>query len=105
MFILMYFLALPRGLRQFRKLNHLKKSGTPDRSTQSLCFLPRVSHQRDNQVLTFRQWTALKGISARTGRRILSAPSAPIVTRLSARRIGITVVNNRTWQASRERVS
>ena len=59
----------------------------------------------DNQVLTFKQWTALNGISARTGRRILAAPGAPIVTRLSPRRIGITVANNRRWQASRERAS
>jgi len=59
----------------------------------------------DNQVLTFKQWTALNGISARTGRRILAAPGAPIVTRLSARRFGITVANNRRWQASRERAS
>jgi hypothetical protein len=42
--------TLPGGLRQFRKFNHLKKSGTPDRSTQSLCFLPRVS-RRDTQLL------------------------------------------------------
>ena len=59
----------------------------------------------DNQVLTFRQWAALNGISARTGRRILAAPGGPIVTRLSPRRIGITVANNRQWQASRERAS
>ena len=59
----------------------------------------------DNRVLTFKQWTALNGISARTGRRILKAPGGPIVTRLSARRIGITVANNRRWQASRERAS
>jgi len=56
----------------------------------------------DNQVLTFRQWAALNGISARTGRRILAAPGGPIVTRLSARRFGITVANNRRWQQSRE---
>jgi hypothetical protein len=56
----------------------------------------------DHQVLTFQQWIALNGISPRTGRRILNAPGAPIVTRLSPRRIGITVANNRAWQASRE---
>jgi hypothetical protein len=59
----------------------------------------------DNQVLTFKQWTALNGISARTGRRILKALGGPTVTRLSPRRIGITVANNRRWQASRERAS
>jgi hypothetical protein len=59
----------------------------------------------DNQVLTFKQWIALNNISARTGRRIISAPGGPIVTRLSARRFGITVAHNRVWQASRQRAS
>jgi len=37
-------LALPRGLHQSRKFNHLKTSGTSDPSTQSLCILSRGSH-------------------------------------------------------------
>jgi hypothetical protein len=58
----------------------------------------------DSQVLTLRQWCALNNISLRTGRRILSAPGGPIITQLSAKRVGITVANNRSWQQSRERV-
>jgi hypothetical protein len=57
----------------------------------------------DDAVLTFREWCALNGFSPRTGRRILDAPGAPIVTRLSPRRIGITRGNNRAWQASKAR--
>jgi hypothetical protein len=53
------------------------------------------------RVLTFAQWCALNGISAATGRRILASGLGPIVTRLSARRIGITVGNNAAWQESR----
>src|SRR5262249_7739518 len=37
-------LALPRGLRRPSEFNHLAKSGTHNRSTQSLGFLPPVSH-------------------------------------------------------------
>jgi len=37
-------LALPRGLRRPCEFKHLAKSGTPNRSTQSLGFLPPVSH-------------------------------------------------------------
>ena len=37
-------LALPRGLRRPSEFNHLAKSGTPNRSTQSLGFLPPLSH-------------------------------------------------------------
>jgi hypothetical protein len=57
----------------------------------------------DDRVLTFRQWCDVNGFSERTGRRILAAGGGPIVTDLSARRIGITIANNRAWQASRAR--
>jgi hypothetical protein len=57
----------------------------------------------DNRVLSFRQWCALNGVSARTGRRILASGAGPVVTQLSARRIGITIRANREWQAARER--
>ena len=57
----------------------------------------------DSQVLTFVEWCRLNRLSERTGRRILDGPNPPTITDLSARRIGITVRNNRLWQASRER--
>jgi hypothetical protein len=38
-------MALPRGQRQPSKNNHLAESGTPNHSTGSLGFPPRVSHQ------------------------------------------------------------
>jgi hypothetical protein len=63
--------------------------------------LPAILH--DPQVLTFRQWCALNNFSARTGRRIFQSGAGPIITQLSAQRAGITVANNRAWQASRER--
>jgi hypothetical protein len=56
-----------------------------------------------DQVLTFPQWCALNNLSERTGRRILAAGKGPVITELSPQRIGITVGNNKTWQASRAR--
>ena len=56
----------------------------------------------DDQVLTFAEWCALNGISSRTGRRILESPDAPLIVRLSPRRIGIRVAANRAWQHARE---
>jgi hypothetical protein len=64
--------------------------------------LPATLH--DDQVLTFRQWTALNNISPRTGRRILKAPGAPVVTQLSARRIGIKVRHTVLAAIARARV-
>ncbi len=57
----------------------------------------------DNRVLSLRQWCRLNGISYATGRRIIAAGEGPIVTQLSPRRMGVTIGNNRAWQASRAR--
>jgi hypothetical protein len=53
------------------------------------------------RVMSFAQWCALNGISPATGRRLLRSGRGPIVTRLSDRRIGITVGANVAWQAKR----
>jgi hypothetical protein len=60
-----------------------------------------MSH--DNQILTLAEWAALNRISMRTVRRILASGTGPVVTRMSPRRIGISVGNNARWQAARER--
>jgi hypothetical protein len=55
----------------------------------------------EHRVLSFSDWCDLCAISPATGRRILASGQGPIVTRLSARRIGITVGANAAWLASR----
>jgi hypothetical protein len=62
-----------------------------------------LSPLHDDQVLTFFEWCQLNRISERTGRRILAGPDGPTVTLMSAKRVGITIANNRRWQKSRER--
>jgi hypothetical protein len=64
---------------------------------------PPLSMLLDSQVLTFAEWCRLNRFSKRNGRRILSSGKGPIVTQLSARRIGVTIGNDRAWKASRER--
>ena len=56
-----------------------------------------------NKILTFTQWCELNTISPRSGRRIIARGEGPVVTQLTAKRIGITVGNNARWQASRAR--
>ena len=63
----------------------------------------QLHHDNDHRVLSFRDWCQINGISQATGRRIIAAGQGPVVTRLSVRRIGITIANNRVWQASRAR--
>jgi hypothetical protein len=53
-----------------------------------------------HRVLSFLDWCWLNGISPATGRRILKSGKGPAITRLSTRRIGITVGNNAAWQAA-----
>jgi hypothetical protein len=57
----------------------------------------------DYRVLSFNQWCDLNGFSKATGRRIINAGTGPVITQLSPRRIGVTLGNNRRWQASRAR--
>jgi hypothetical protein len=57
----------------------------------------------DDQILSIAEWCVLNRISRRTGTRILAGPDGPIVTQLSAKRIGITRGNNAKWQRSRGR--
>jgi hypothetical protein len=56
----------------------------------------------EDRVMSFKQWCLLNGFSERTGRRILDGRDGPTITRLSPRRIGVSVRNNRIWQQSRE---
>jgi len=57
----------------------------------------------DQRVMTIPQWAEVNGFSIWTAQRLLKAGKGPPITQISDRRIGITVGNNRKWQASRER--
>ena len=65
----------------------------------------RMRNLNDCRVLSVREWCELNNISVRTGRRLIASPDGPRVTRISTRRVGITIANNRAWQQSRERSS
>ena len=86
----------------FHRSNKRKQSAGGGSDLEPTIVLPALLN--DGQVLTLRQWCVLNNVSLRTGRRIISAPGGPIITQLSAKRVGITVANNRSWQQSRERV-
>lgn len=52
-------------------------------------------------VLSFDEWCRLNGFSRSTGERMVKAGQGPVFVQLSARRKGVTVAENRRWQASR----
>jgi hypothetical protein len=62
-----------------------------------------ANRDNDHRILSFREWCELNGFSPATGRRVISSADGPVVTQLSARRIGITIANNRAWQAAHAR--
>jgi hypothetical protein len=51
----------------------------------------------DDRVVPFREWCAEKGICVATGRRLIASGRGPKITRLSERRIGIRVRDDREW--------
>jgi hypothetical protein len=55
----------------------------------------------DDCVLTFDEWCELNGFSRSTGQRIVASGTGPTFVRLSARRKGVTIGENRRWLASR----
>jgi len=54
-------------------------------------------------VLTVKEFAAAISVSERQGKDILASDDGPVVTRLSARRIGITRANLRAWLEARSR--
>jgi hypothetical protein len=85
--------------------SHAKQKRRKRKRKQPLSLEPFLLKQPllDEQVLSFKQWCQLNSIGERNGRRILKSGNGPVVTRLSDRRIGITVGNNRRWQEARAR--
>ena len=54
----------------------------------------------DLKVLTLKEWCKLNTLSFATGKRILASGDR---VQLSARRVGIRVIDNRIWQEERLR--
>jgi hypothetical protein len=57
----------------------------------------------DQRVLTRKEWAKLNSLSFETAKRILMRGDGPPVVQLSARRIGIRMIDNRRWQEARLR--
>lgn len=55
----------------------------------------------DDRVMSFDDWCNLNGFSRSTGQRLIAAGKGPKFIKLSERRKGVTVAENRSWQASR----
>jgi predicted DNA-binding transcriptional regulator AlpA len=55
------------------------------------------------KVLTLKQWAALNAISWQTAKRLIREGNGPQTIQLSPRRMGIRMIDNRTWQEERVR--
>jgi predicted DNA-binding transcriptional regulator AlpA len=56
----------------------------------------------DDRVMSFDEWCLLNGFSRSTGQRLVADGKGPTFIRLSERRKGVTVGENRRWQVSRQ---
>jgi hypothetical protein len=90
--------ALRKQRKRLRQQHEQQKHG-------ALALDAPLTALSDDQVLTFLEWCRLNRISERTGRRILAAPGRPVITMLTATRVGIRVGDNRAWQLSRAKVA
>jgi hypothetical protein len=55
----------------------------------------------DDRVMSFDDWCKVNSFSRSTGQRLVAGGEGPAFIQLSARRKGVTVGENRRWQASR----
>jgi predicted DNA-binding transcriptional regulator AlpA len=55
----------------------------------------------EDRVMSFEEWCLLNGFSRSTGQRLIASGKGPSFIRLSVRRVGVTVGENRRWQMSR----
>jgi predicted DNA-binding transcriptional regulator AlpA len=55
----------------------------------------------EDRVISFDDWCNLNGFSRSTGQRIVASGKGPRFIRLSEKRKGVTVGENRRWQQSR----
>jgi hypothetical protein len=61
----------------------------------------RTEPPADDVILSFKRWCELNNFSEATGIRLRRAGRGPTFVRISDRRIGVTVRENRRWQNSR----
>jgi predicted DNA-binding transcriptional regulator AlpA len=54
-----------------------------------------------DRVLSFAEWYTLNGFSRATAQRLIASGQGPRFIKLSERRIGVTVSENRAWQQAR----
>ncbi|MGY4460898.1 helix-turn-helix transcriptional regulator [Bradyrhizobium sp. LB13.1] len=59
------------------------------------------SYIEADRVLSFDDWCKLNGFSRSTGQRLIASGNGPTFIKLSERRKGVTVAENRRWQVSR----
>ena len=64
-------------------------------------FADRNPLPDDDRVMSFSAWCQLNNFSQSTGERLRKTGRGPQFVRISDRRLGVTVRENRRWQLSR----
>jgi hypothetical protein len=95
----------PKPKRKKRERNNprseARRRGRERRRAKRREFFLNLRDLPDDACLLIPEWAALNSLSERAARRILAGPDGPTVTKLSAKRRGITIRANREWQERR----
>jgi hypothetical protein len=78
-----------------------RRLGRERRRAKRREFFLNLRDLPDDACLLIPEWAALNSLSERAARRILAGPDGPTITKLSAKRRGITSRANREWQDRR----
>jgi hypothetical protein len=78
-----------------------RRRGRERRRDERRQFFLNLRDLPDDACLLVAEWAALNCLSERQARRILASGDGPVITKLSAKRRGITIRANREWQERR----
>jgi hypothetical protein len=84
-----------------KKRDSRRKRTLQERLDARLQVIRSLADAADEAVLDFKDWCLLNNISVATGFRIKNSENAPRFVKLSDKRFGITIAENRRWQEAR----
>ena len=91
----------PKRKRNKRARAEARRRGRERRLAKRREFFLNLKELPDDACLLVAEWAALNCLSERQARRILASGDGPVITKLSAKRRGITIRANREWQERR----
>jgi hypothetical protein len=91
----------PKRKESKRQHNRRKKRERQQRLAARRELRQRLIADDPDAVLLFSEWCTLNGFSPKFGRQLLADGDGPVLTYITAKRIGVARRHNFTWQEKR----